>query len=71
MLTNQLRELERDGLIERKVYAEVPPKVEYSLTEFGSSLEPVLRELMKWAETYMLSRMEGSAARSPASAPRP
>ena len=57
MLTNQLRELERDGLVHRKVYAEVPPKVEYSITEFGSTLEPVLRELTQWAETHMLPRM--------------
>ncbi len=57
MLTNQLRELERDGLVHRKVYAEVPPKVEYSITEFGNTLEPVLRELTQWAETHMLPRM--------------
>lgn len=57
MLTNQLRELERDGLIARKVYAEVPPKVEYSATIFGKSLEPVLTALTKWAETYMPQRM--------------
>lgn len=56
MLTNQLRELERDGLISRKVYAQVPPKVEYSITEFGSTLEPVLRELTKWAEKYMVEK---------------
>ena len=58
MLTNQLRELERDGLVHRKVYAEVPPKVEYSITEFGSTLEPVLRELTQWAEIHMLPRMQ-------------
>ena len=57
MLTNQLRELERDGLIARKVYAQVPPKVEYSSTEFGRTLEPVLNALTQWAETHMLPRM--------------
>ena len=48
MLTLQLRELERDGCIERKVYAEVPPKVEYSLTPFGRTLEPVVAALCSW-----------------------
>jgi DNA-binding HxlR family transcriptional regulator len=57
MLTNQLRELEQDGLIDRKVYAEVPPKVEYSMTAFGKSLEPVLFTLKQWAEAQMLPRM--------------
>ncbi len=57
MLTNQLRELERDGLIDRKVYAEVPPKVEYSVTAFGKTLRPVLTTLTKWAETQMPQRM--------------
>ena len=45
MLTNQLRELEADGFVERRVYAEIPPKVEYSLTERGRTLEPVIRAL--------------------------
>jgi len=58
MLTNQLRELERDGLIARKVYPEVPPKVEYSMTEFGKTLEPVLLALKQWAEVQMLPRMD-------------
>lgn len=48
MLTLQLRELERDGVVRRVVYAEVPPKVEYSLTEFGRSLIPVLVAMRDW-----------------------
>lgn len=62
MLTNQLRELEQDGLIVRKVYAEVPPKVEYSMTEFGKTLEPVLLTLKQWAEAQMLPRMNKADA---------
>ncbi len=57
MLTNQLRELEHDGLIARKVYAEVPPKVEYSITPFGKTLVPVLTTLKGWAEKHMPKRM--------------
>lgn len=48
MMTTQLRELEADGIINRKVYAEVPPKVEYTLTEKGESLRPLFRLLNKW-----------------------
>jgi DNA-binding HxlR family transcriptional regulator len=48
MLTLHLRELERDGLIHREVYREVPPKVEYSLTAMGRSLEPLLRFMSEW-----------------------
>lgn len=50
MLTLQLRELEADGIVARKVYAEVPPKVEYSLTEMGRSLAPILAALQQWGQ---------------------
>lgn len=50
MLTNQLRELEADGLITRKIYAEVPPKVEYSLSPLGLSMTPILCALKKWGD---------------------
>jgi len=52
MLTNQLRSLETDGLIERKVYPVIPPKVEYSLTERGRSLEPVIMALKDWGDAH-------------------
>lgn len=52
MLTQQLRELEADQLVHREVYAQVPPKVEYSLTEFGGTLAPVLDLLCDWGKTY-------------------
>ena len=48
MLSQQLRELASDGVVLRKVYAQVPPKVEYGLTEFGRTLEPILRMMCKW-----------------------
>lgn len=52
MLTIQLRELEQIGLLQRQVYAQVPPKVEYSLTELGWSLEPILRQMEAWGKWY-------------------
>lgn len=53
MLTNQLRELEADGLIVRTVYAQVPPKVEYSLSPLGLSMEPVLKALKAWGDSHI------------------
>ncbi len=52
VLTLQLRELERDGLVRRTVHAEVPPRVDYELTTFGKSLEPVLAGLKTWGDKY-------------------
>ncbi len=52
MITQQLRELEADNLVVRTVYPQVPPKVEYSLTEFGESLMPILKLMCKWGEDY-------------------
>jgi len=59
MLTLHLRELERDGLIHREVYREVPPKVEYSLTELGRSLEPLLRFMSEWGHANRDLMVEG------------
>ena len=55
VLTAQLRDMEENGLIHRKVYAEVPPRVEYSLTHLGKSLKPILEALWKWGEEYKAS----------------
>ena len=55
MLTTQLRELEADGIINRKVYAEVPPKVIYSLTPLGESVIPIFRAMGDWAEEHILN----------------
>lgn len=52
VLTAQLRDMETKGLVKRKVYAEVPPRVEYSLTELGHSLKPILDAMQNWGEDY-------------------
>ncbi|PWR70253.1 helix-turn-helix domain-containing protein [Methanospirillum lacunae] len=58
MLTRELRELEKDGLITRKVYAVIPPKVEYTLTEKGDSLMPILDQLCDWGYEHMNEDIE-------------
>jgi DNA-binding HxlR family transcriptional regulator len=63
MLTTQLRELEADGLVTRTVYAQVPPRVEYSLSELGRSLEPVLMAMKAWGDANLnLSSSSAEAA---------
>ena len=63
MLAQNLRELERDGVVERRVFPESPPRVEYGLTPFGRTLEPVLDRLCEWGETYQGRRVEPVAPR--------
>lgn len=53
MLTQQLRELEADGLVHREVYPQVPPKVEYSLTKKGITIIPILNQMCEWARGYL------------------
>jgi DNA-binding HxlR family transcriptional regulator len=62
MLTQELRDLEEAGLVGRKVYPVVPPKVEYSLTETGWSLKPVLQQLCDWGESYRKRHGKAEAA---------
>lgn len=58
MLTQQLRELEDDGLIKRKIYAEIPPKVEYTLTEFGLTLSPIMLSMAEWGKEYRMKNQK-------------
>jgi len=57
MLTQQLRELEDDGIINRKIYAEIPPKVEYTITEFGMTLSPILLSMAEWGKEYKIKKL--------------
>lgn len=61
VLTTQLRQMEESGLVDRKVYAEVPPRVEYTLTEVGYSLKPVLDAMWTWGEEYKEKLSNGVA----------
>lgn len=73
MLTNQLRELEEDGLIDRKVYPQVPPKVEYSLSPLGRSMEPILLALKQWGDANigLYGKPRGIDPREPKQASAP
>jgi DNA-binding HxlR family transcriptional regulator len=62
MLTKQLRELEASGLVVRTVYAEVPPRVEYSLTPLGESLKPIIGALKHWGEGYLQRAAESESS---------
>ena len=61
MMTLQLRELEADGVVARHAYAEVPPRVEYELTEFGRSLEPILLVMQDWGRAFKARRLAEEA----------
>ena len=66
MLAQQLRQLERDGVVDRKVYPQVPPKVEYSLTPLGRELEPLLDSMGDWGRQVIDRRTAAPARRAPA-----
>ena len=60
MLTQQLRELEKDAVIHREVYPVVPPKTEYSLTEYGQSLSPIIQSMCDWGSQHMSEQIQAS-----------
>ena len=59
ILTQQLRELEEDGIVIRTVYSQVPPKVEYELSELGESLKPIMDLMCEWGERYLRGEIPG------------
>lgn len=61
MLVQQLKELEADGIVNRKVYPVVPPKTEYSLTDYGKSLSPIMMSMCEWGNQNMSDRIMPSA----------
>ncbi|PQP87158.1 transcriptional regulator [Paenibacillus sp. AR247] len=62
MLTQHLRELEDEGIIQRIIYNEVPPKVEYELTEYGWSMKELLHMMCRWGEMHVDKKYQGTAA---------
>ena len=58
MLTQQLKDMEHDGLVFRKEYAQIPPKVEYSLTDFGRTFMPILMMMNQWGDDYLSEKNE-------------
>lgn len=70
MLTQQLRELELDGIVKRVVYSQVPPKVEYSLTPRGETLRPIIQAMCAWGRENPKAEPERRSIRRRASAPR-
>jgi DNA-binding HxlR family transcriptional regulator len=70
MLTKQLRELERAGLIARQVYAEVPPRVEYRLSPLGETLRPVITALKQWGDDYLQNQTAPSAVEAKVGRPK-
>ena len=69
MLVRQLRELEDDGLVSRKVYGTVPPRVDYALTPLGDSLVPIMESLKAWGNMYDLSRTQSKKSGDASHAP--
>jgi DNA-binding HxlR family transcriptional regulator len=63
MLTQQLRELEEHGIVHRQVYPEVPPKVEYSLTDYGRTLRPITDRMCEWGKRHMRRAARGERVR--------
>ncbi len=64
MLTQQLRQMEKDGIVKRKIYPEIPPRVEYSLTEIGKSLRPILDSMENWGKKYSILKRSSFAKSS-------
>jgi DNA-binding HxlR family transcriptional regulator len=62
MLTQQLRHLERYGIIDRKQFAQIPPRVEYSLTELGKSVYPLVTQISKWSDSHMKRLTQSATA---------
>ncbi|CZQ98114.1 Hypothetical protein Tpal_2221 [Trichococcus palustris] len=65
VLTENLRALERDGIVDRVVYPVIPPKVEYSLSELGDSLRPIITAMQAWGTNYILNKEELKAESAP------